>query len=142
MGETFTATVMRHLKPLAWIWVVAFPIIFVGCGTTKRPTAALSRAEMNLRTATEARADEFAPMELQRAREKLNASKKALEAGEYEQARRLAEIAEVEAELAEAKTDAEITRRAADSLRKSVDALRQEMQRGAIRGSSPATSKE
>jgi biopolymer transport protein ExbB/TolQ len=117
----------------------ALPV--TGCTMAKAPTEALSRAELNLRTATEARADELAPMDLQRAREKLDGSKKAIAAGQYEEARRLAEIAQVEAELAEAKAEAEITRRAADALRQSVDALRQEIERSAGRGSS-ARSKE
>jgi hypothetical protein len=100
-----------------------------GCATAKPPTDTLSRAEMQLRTAAEARADELAPMDLQRAREKLESSKKAMAAGRYDEARRFAEAAEVEAELAEAKADAEITWQAADRLRRTIDALRQEMER-------------
>ena len=96
---------------------------------SKPPVDAVSRAESSLRTAVEARADEFAPMDLQRARERLAASKKAIGAGRYDEARRAAEIAEVEAELAEAKADAEITRLAADALRRRTDALRQEIER-------------
>ena len=113
-----------------------------GCSTTKPPTETLASAELTMRTAVEARADELAPMDLQRAREKLEGSKKAMAAGKYEEARRLAEIAQVEAELAEAKADAEITRRAADGMRQAVDALRQEMERGMVRGTSAGTSKE
>jgi biopolymer transport protein ExbB/TolQ len=108
-----------------------------GCSTAK-PTEALSRAELNLRTALEARADELAPMDLRRARENLENSKKAAAAGRHDEARRLAEIAEAEAELAEAKADAEIARGAADRLRRSLDALRQEMERG----TTSAASKE
>jgi len=108
-----------------------------GCSTAN-PTEALSRAELKLRTALEARADELAPVDLQRARENLASSKKALAAGRHDEARRLAEIAQAEAELAEAKADAEIARGAADKLRRSIDALRQEMERGTTR----TTSKE
>ena len=122
------------------IILVAFQIS--GCSTTKPPTEALASAELTKRTAVEARADELAPMDLQRAREKLERSKKAMASGKYEEARRLAEIAQVEAELAEAKADAEITRRAADGLRQAVDALRQEMERGMVRGTSTGTPKE
>jgi hypothetical protein len=100
-----------------------------GCATAKPPTDILARAEVQLRTAAEARADELAPMDLQRAREKLESSKKAMAAGRYDEARRFAEAAEVEAELAEAKADAEITWQAADRLRRTIDALRQEMER-------------
>jgi hypothetical protein len=105
-------------------------LLATSCTLTKPPTDTISRAEIQLRTAVEARADEIAPLELQSAREKLAAAKNALSAGRHVDARRLAEAAEVEAELAEAKADADITRRAADGLRRSVDALRQEMERG------------
>jgi hypothetical protein len=104
-----------------------------GCATAKPPTDILARAEVQLRTAAEARADELAPMDLQRAREKLESSKKAMAAGRYDEARRFAEAAEVEAELAEAKADAEITWQAADRLRRTIDALRQEMERSPTR---------
>ena len=126
--------------PLCLIILVTFQTS--GCSTAKPPTDILSRAEINLRTAAEARADELAPMELQRAREKLEGAKKAMAAGNYEEARRLAELAQVEAELAEAKADAEITRLAADRLRQRGDALRQEMERHTVRGTSTGTSKE
>ena len=129
----------RKLPSAVWVMMILSALPVTGCTMAKAPTEALSRAELNLRTATEARADELAPMDLQRAREKLDGSKKAIAAGQYEEARRLAEIAQVEAELAEAKAEAEITRRAADALRQSVDALRQEIERSAGRGSSART---
>ena len=103
-----------------------------GCSIAKPATETLTRAETLVRTAIEARADELAPMDLQRARDNLAKAKKASSMGQHENARRLAEAAEVEAELAEAKADAEITRRAADGLRRSVDALRQEIERGTL----------
>ena len=107
-----------------------------GCSIAKPPTETLARAETRLRTATEARADELAPMDLQRARDHLAKAKKASSMGQHEDARRFAEAAEVEAELAEAKADADITRRAADGLRRTVDALRQEIERGTLGKSS------
>ena len=97
---------------------------------------------MDLRAASEARADEFAPMDLQSAREKFEGSKKAMAAKRYEDARRLAESAQVEAELATAKAEAELTRRAADDLRRRLDTLRWETERGTISTSSPASAKE
>ena len=136
---------MRLAKPPGPVFpclIILFVFQISGCSIAKPPTDTLSRAELNLRTATEARADELAPMELQRAREKLESAKKALAAGNYVEARRLAELAEVEAELAEARADAEITRVAADRLRQRGDALRQEMERHTVRGTSTGTSKE
>jgi hypothetical protein len=144
---TIEPGMMRHpsaLGPMAAITCLIILVAFQisGCSTTKPPTETLASAELTMRTAVEARADELAPMDLQRAREKLEGSKKAMASGKYEEARRLAEIAQVEAELAEAKADAEIIRRAADGLRQAVDALRQEMERGMVRGTSTGKPKE
>jgi Domain of unknown function (DUF4398) len=126
--------------------IISLIILFVlgnsGCSAGKPPTESLSKAELDLRAASEARADEFAPMDLQSAREKFEASRKAMAAKNYDQARRLAEIAQVEAELAAAKAEAELTRRAAEDLRRRIDSLRGESERGSIPGPSPAAAKE
>jgi hypothetical protein len=126
--------------------IISLIILFVfgnsGCSAGKPPTESLSKAELDLRAASEARADEFAPMDLQSAREKFEASRKAMAAKNYDQARRLAEIAQVEAELAAAKAEAELTRRAAEDLRRRIDSLRSESERGSIPGPSPAAAKE
>jgi multidrug efflux pump subunit AcrA (membrane-fusion protein) len=127
-------------------WVIAFLIILVlgtgACSTAKPPTETLSRAELGLRAASEARAAELAPMDLQSAREKLEGSKQAIAAQRYEDARRLAESAQVEAELAEAKAEAEIMRQAAEELRKRIDVLRMETELGSKKSSVAASDKE
>lgn len=115
-------------------WVIAFIIILAlgtgACSIAKPPTETLAKAELGLRAASEARAAELAPMDLQSAREKLHGSKQAMAGQRYEDARRLAETAQVEAELAEAKAEAEIMRQAADELRKRIDVLRTEAELG------------
>jgi hypothetical protein len=113
-----------------------------GCSAAKPPAGILSNAELDVRAATEARADDLAPMDLQSAREKLVASRKAMQENKYEDARRLAESAQVEAELATAKAEAEIARRTADSLRHRLDPLRSENERAAKSQPAPAASKE
>jgi hypothetical protein len=123
--------------------------LFFGCsilplnwGHTAPPTVeAFSKAELSLRTAAEARADELAPMELQRAKDKLEQARRAMASGKDAEARRLAEAADVEAELAQARAEAEITRFAADQLRLRGDALRQEMEGAARRRSATETPK-
>jgi hypothetical protein len=98
-----------------------------GCGMIGQPPAeTLAKAELGLRAATEAGAADFAPLDLQSAREKIENSKRAMATNRYEEARRLAESAQVEAELAEARAEAEIMRLAAEELRKSIDARRAE----------------
>ena len=80
--------------------LILFAFENIGCSSAKPPTGILSQAELDVRAASEARADELAPMDLQSAREKLEASKQAMAAKKYDDARRLAETAQVEAELA------------------------------------------
>ncbi len=109
--------------------------------TAMLTVGAFSKAELSLRTAAEARADELAPMELQRAKEKLEQARKAMAAGRNTESRRLAEAADVEAELAEAKAEAEITRLAADYIRRRGDVLRRELEGDAMRGSATETSR-
>jgi uncharacterized protein DUF4398 len=118
------------------VWIIPFLLSLfafenIGCSSAKPPIGILSQAELDVRAASEARADELAPMDLQSAREKLEASKQAMAAKKYDDARRLAETAQVEAELAAAKGESEITRRAADDLRRRLDPLRPESERGA-----------
>jgi hypothetical protein len=127
--------VMRWRKAPFRGWIVTSIIIFgalefSACSTGQPPTATLSKAEMDLRAASEARAGEFAPMDLQTARDKLDQSKQAMAAKKYEEARRLAEVAQVEAELAEAKAEAEIARQAAEDLQKRIDSHRADIGRG------------
>lgn len=116
--------------------IVAAALAAVGC-SAKPPVEALSQAELNLRIATEARANQLAPVELQRAMNTLEASRRAMAAGQNDRARRLAEMAQVEAELAEVKAEAEIMRLAADKVRWQSDALRQEIERAVKDGAAP-----
>ncbi|MGE5057731.1 MAG: DUF4398 domain-containing protein, partial [Betaproteobacteria bacterium] len=88
-------------------------IAFAACSTAKPPTEKIAQVDLDVRAATEARAADFAPVELQKAREKLARARQAMSAQNYDEARRLAESAQVDAELAEAKAETAILRRAA-----------------------------
>jgi hypothetical protein len=142
MSTTLETNRVLMQKPFRGRRIIYLIILFAfgnsGCSAGKPPTESLSKAELDLRAAS----DELAPMDLQSAREKLEASKKAMAAKRYEEARRLAEIAQVEAELAAAKAEAELTRRAAEDLRRRIDSLRAESERGSIPGPSPTAVKE
>jgi multidrug efflux pump subunit AcrA (membrane-fusion protein) len=145
---------MQRRKAQRRFWIVICVIFsataqIFGCSilspnsrSTEAPRVeAFSRAELSLRMAAEARADELAPMDLQRAKEKLEQARRAMDARRNDEARRLAEAAEVEAELAQARAEAEIMRLAADELRRRSDALRQELEGAARRGSPTETPK-
>ena len=144
---------MQRRKAQRRFWIVICLILsatsqILGCSTllsnsgrTEPPVDAFSKAELSLRMAAEARADELAPMDLQRAKEKLEQARRAVAARKNDDARRLAEAAEVEAELAQARAEMEIIRLAADQLRLRSDALRQEIEGAAKRGSATETPK-
>ena len=97
------------------------------CATTP-PTVAVSNAEVAIRKADTVGAAQHAPLELHLARKKLVAANQALEEGEHDAARRLAEQALVDGELAEAMTRAAKARQNANEVAKTVDALRGEAQ--------------
>jgi hypothetical protein len=151
MGTIFyikPGTIRRTKRHITFCCVIfSAAMLSFGCSslplnwgrTAMPPVGAFSKAELSLRTAGEARADELAPMDLQRAKDKLEQAKRAMAAGRNTEARRLAEAAEVEAELAEARAEAEILRLAADNLRRPGDALRREMEDAARRGSATET---
>jgi hypothetical protein len=154
MGASFyikAAMIRRaktHLPFCAFCYAIfSAAFLFFGCSilplnserTAMPALGAVSKAELSLRTAAEARADELAPMDLQRAKEKLGQARTAMAAGRNTEARRLAEAADVEAELAQARAEAEITRFAADQLRARGDALRQKFEGAGSRGAATET---
>ncbi len=91
--------------------------VFYGCSTSKPPTDALAQAELGVRAARDANAEELAPLNLRSAREKLDKAKQAIANKRYDDARRFAESAQVDAELAEAEAEARAMRRAIDGLK-------------------------
>jgi hypothetical protein len=117
-------------------------IVHSGCSTTKAPTDILAKAEIGLRAAAEARADDLAPVEFHAAQEKVAKAKQAIGAGKHDQARRFAESALVDAELAEAKAELAIVRRAADDVQRRVDALQTEAERESRKPLSPEPNRE
>ena len=121
---------------------IAALVIVAGCSTAQPPTDVLTRAELGARAADEARAAELAPVDYKNARDKLAKAKLAMAAGRYEEARRLAESAQVDAELAEAKAEAEIVRRAADQLWKKSEVPPTKAERESREPLTPGAEKE
>ena len=113
---------LRYQKVLIWSGIVAGMTFSYGCSTGKPPTNVLAQAELGVRAARDASAEELAPMNLRSAREKLDRAKRAMADKRYDDARRLAESAQVDAELAEAQAEARVMRRAVDALNGGGDA--------------------
>jgi len=97
------------------------------CTAARPPVTTVTRTEVTtVRQASTSDASPYAPVELQLAREELNSARLALDAREYERARRLAEQAVLDARLAEVRAETESARLAARDLRLSSEALRDE----------------
>lgn len=104
-----------------------------GCSSMQPPTGTVSQAQLAIREADQSKASQYAPLELRKAREKLNDAEKAMRSEEYLKARRLSEQALVDARLAAVKADSEIARENAAELQKTIKTLRAEAERGSSR---------
>jgi hypothetical protein len=99
------------------------------CSSARPPLESLSTAELAVRRADDRKTAQYAPLELRIAREKLDSAKQAMDAQDYDRARRLAEQALVDAQLAEVKASSESAHQAAQQIRRSIEALRREAER-------------
>lgn len=112
-----------------WILVSGFAVIGISCATTKPPTENVTRAENTIKQAEQVGADNYAPLEIREARKKLERSRALIEEEEYEEAKRLADQAEIDAELAEVMTLSEKSQKAVHELRESIRILQEEITR-------------
>jgi len=102
--------------------------LLVGCAGNP-PKEQMAVAETVLRDAESANATRYAPVAMQKAREKYKNAEIAVHEENYEKAARLAEQAEWDARLAERKARAEVAQQALREAREGVQDLRQESQR-------------
>ena len=93
------------------------------------PTAQLAVTRTEISNAEAADARDFAPLELQSAREKLTRAQAAMRNEDYRRARYLAEQAEADARLAATRARTAKASRAAQEVRQGIDTLRQEIDR-------------
>ena len=119
-------------RPRAALAVIAaFTVLIVsGCASTgdmPREQMAVARAAVD-RAAGPAGAD--APLEVSESRNKLERATAAVARKDYDEARRLAEQAEVDANLAEAKSHSVRSNRALQEVREGIRQLREEIGRG------------
>jgi hypothetical protein len=89
----------------------------------------ISSVETMIQQARRREAEQYAPLELKRAEEKLEAARKALEAKQVDRATLLAEEAMAEARLAEAKSEADRARERVEKEERNVKMLRDEIDR-------------
>ncbi len=101
--------------------------LLAGCASKPVPREQLAVGKSSIDSAQTAGADELAPVELTRARDKLAQAQVALHDKKYVLARRLAEEADADAQVARSRANAERSQKAADEVTASLQTLRQQL---------------
>jgi len=114
-----------------WLTATVAAAALAGCTSTgvAPPRAEFARAELAIEQAVAADATEYAPLQLQEAREKLQQGRQALYDENFTVAGWLAEEAQVSAELAMAEAQSARAEQLAEENRRSIEVLREELQR-------------
>lgn len=107
---------------------IVVTLLLVGaCATTPPDPSLLDNARTAITQAREAGAEEYSPLELRFALERVTAAERALEDERYDDVRRLADQAVVEAQLALARTRAAITRAELAEKERELDQIRTDL---------------
>lgn len=107
---------------------VCAALVFTGCASNK-PVAEVTRARTLIEQAEKAGAVQYAPVELDQARNKLRLADAAMEDGKDEESRNLANEAAAGAELAQAKASSAAADKAATEVERSTGTLERESER-------------
>lgn len=101
-----------------------------GCANLKTPaTADVAVSKAAVQNAVDAGGGQFAPAEMNAAREKLALANKAMASKDYKQAAELANQAQADAKLAQGKANSAKAQAAADALQDDIRVLRVELDR-------------
>lgn len=111
------------------VLIVGASMLLAGCASTPAPTEQLAVSAAAVSRADSAGAATLAPAEMQMAREKLEQARLAMTREDFDNARNLAQEAQVDAQLAEAKSRSGEARKAAGELQEGVRVLRDELDR-------------
>jgi hypothetical protein len=99
-------------------------LLATGCASVPEPKAEIAKADLAYRKSEAVNAAELAPLDARLAREKMEKAKLEMSRGNYQNARWLAEEAEVDALVAEAKARSQRVQRATEDKREAVDELK------------------
>lgn len=123
---------VRHSKQ-TWFPILcstSMLLLVFGCSSMKVPAAssvAVSKAAVD--NASGAGSAEFAPVEMNSAREKMALANKAMAAKDYKLANDLATQAQADAKLAQAKADSAKAQTVSNALQEDIRVLREELDR-------------
>jgi hypothetical protein len=104
-------------------------VLMAGCASTPAPTEQMAVSRAAISNAMSAGGNQFAPVQLKSAMDKMDAAERAVAEKNYELALRLAEQAEVDARLAAEMARSAKARQAADAVQDDIRVLRQEIER-------------
>lgn len=118
------------MRLCAVLVLVTGAIGLLGCSTpVPKPDSQIALAETAINRAREVNANEYAPLELKFAEDKLKEAKEAVAKQDFEKARIKAESAVLDANLAESKSRAAKQKKITQDMQDDVDTLRQEVRR-------------
>ena len=110
---------------------VGAAIFMAGCASIPAPTEQMAVSRVAVSNASSAGGNEFAPLQLKSATQKMEGAERAMTEKNYVLARQLAEQAQVDAQLAGAAARSAKAKKAADALQEDSRVLRQEIDRKA-----------
>ena len=116
------------------IWLAGATILLTACAATTNPQASTEQIAVSNATLTQAvsaGAPELAPAEMRSARAKMDRANTAIGAKDFDQARVLAEQAQVDAQLALSKARSAKAQKAAAAVQEDSRVLREEIERKA-----------
>lgn len=117
------------LKVILVFTSTALGAVLVACaGNAPRPVAELSRASTLINVATQSGAQQYAAVDIDRARDTLKLANQAADDEQQERAIRLAQQAAADAEVATARAQSATAQRSAEEIKDSIRALQSETQ--------------
>ncbi len=123
---------IKSRQTIRMMGVTAISVIVVaGCAGIPAPTEQMAVSRTAVSNVLSAGSNEFAPLPLKSAMEKMEAAERAMTDKNYELARQLAEQAELDAKLAGTMARSAKAQKAVDALQEDSRVLRQEIDRQA-----------
>ena len=104
-------------------------VVAAGCASIPPPTEQMAVSKSALANAVSAGGNEYASVEMRIAQEKMDRASRAMDKEDYENARWLAEEAQVDARLAEKKAQSAKAQKAASVMQDDIRVLREEINR-------------
>jgi hypothetical protein len=129
MMEKGMKNIPQHQTHLG-IYLLGFAsILMVGCQSTPPPIAEVAVSNAAVTDAVAAGGSQFAPVEMNAARDKIARANKAMAAKDYKLARSLAIEAQADAKLAQSKANSTKAQQASDALQDDIRVLNEELDR-------------